>query len=383
MTLGIFGGTFDPIHTGHLIVARAALETLGLDEVLFVPAGKPWMKAGEDVSPPEDRARMAELAVAGDPQFRVSRMEVERPGETYTLDTLRALPAGDGQPVLLLGADAFANFAAWREPAEVARRARIAVLGRPGRDTAAIIDEVKAEVPNVDAAPLEAPLIEISATAIRDRVRRGLPIRDLVPPAVAHYIADRGLYRPDGQPSADSRRNRLKEIIETRAVMRGSFTLASGKTSSYYFDGRRATHDPDGARLIGELVAELLDPGIDAIGGPATAANPIITAAQIAAARAGRPIDAFYVRSQTKEHGTKKLVEGNLPAPGAQVVIMDDTMTTGGSLRHAIEAVEAEGCKVARVLVVVDRGEGGADALRARGYQVSALFHADAEGKLS
>lgn len=383
MTLGIFGGTFDPIHTGHLIVARAALETLGLDEALFVPAGKPWMKAGEDVSPAEDRARMAELAVAGEPQFRVSRMEIERPGETYTLDTLRALPAGDGRPVLLLGADAFANFAAWREPAEVARLVRIAVLGRPGRDTAAIIDEVKAEVPNVDAAPLEAPLIEISATAIRDRVRRGLPIRDLVPPAVAGYIADRGLYRSDGQPSADSRRNRLKEIIEARAVMRGSFTLASGKTSSYYFDGRRATHDPEGAGLIGELVAELLDPGIEAIGGPATAANPIITATQIAAARAGRPIDAFYVRSQTKEHGTKKLVEGNLPAPVAEVVIVDDTMTTGGSLRHAIEAVEAEGCRVARVLVVVDRGEGGADALRARGYEVSALFHADAEGNLT
>ena len=348
MTLGIFGGTFDPIHTGHLIVARAALEVLGLDEVLFVPAGRPWMKAREDVSPAEDRARMAELAVAGDPQFRVSRMEIERAGETYTVDTLRALPAGDGRPVLLLGADAFAGFPAWREPAEIARLARIAVLGRPGRDTAAIIDEVEAEVANVDAAPLEAPLIEISATAIRDRVRRGLPIRDLVPPSVADYIADRGLYRSAGQPPSDGRRNRLKEIIETRAVMRGSFTLASGKTSSYYFDGRRATHDPDGARLIGELVAELLYPGVDAIGGPATAANPIITAAQIAAAHAGRPIDAFYVRSQTKEHGTKRLVEGNLPGPGAEVVIVDDTMTTGGSLRHAIEAVEAEGCKVAR-----------------------------------
>ena len=383
MTSGIFGGTFDPIHTGHLIVARSALESLGLGEVLFVPAGRPWMKAGEDMSPPEDRARMAELAVAGDPQFRVSRMEIERPGETYTLDTLRALPASDGRPVLLLGADAFADFPVWREPSEVARLARIAVLGRPGRDTAAIIDEVKARVPNVDAAPLEAPLIEISATAIRDRVRRGLPIRDLVPPPVARYIAAHGLYRGDGEPTPDVRRARLKEIIEARAVMRGSFTLASGKTSSYYFDGRRATHDPEGVGLIGELVAELVAPGVAAIGGPATAANPIITATQIAAARAGRPVDAFYVRSQTKEHGTKKLVEGNLPAPGAEVVVVDDTMTTGGSLRHAIEAVEAEGCKVARVIVVVDRGEGGADALRARGYEVGALFHADADGNLT
>ena len=382
MTRGIFGGTFDPIHTGHLIVARAALEGLGLDEVLFVPAGRPWMKSGEDVSPPEDRARMVELAVADDSRFRASRLEIERPGETYTLDTLHALPPDDARPVLILGADAFAGFPAWREPAEVARLARIAVLGRPERDTAAIIDEVKAQVPNADAAPLDTPLIEISATAIRGRVRRGLPIRDLVPPAVARYIADQGLYGPGGS-APDPRRTRLKEIIESRAVMRGSFTLASGKTSSYYFDGRRATHDPEGAVLIGELVAELLDPGVEAIGGPATAANPIITATQIAAARAGCPIDAFYVRSQTKEHGTKRLIEGNLPGPGTEVVIVDDTMTTGGSLRHAIEAVEAEGCKVARVIVVVDRGEGGAGTLRAQGYEVGALFHADANGNLT
>ncbi len=383
MTRGIFGGTFDPIHTGHLIVARAALEALDLDEVLFVPAGRPWMKEAEAVSPAENRARMVELAVGDDPQFRVSRVEIERPGETYTLDTLRALPPDDDLPVLLLGADAFAGFPAWREPAEVARLARIAVLGRPGRDTGAIIDEVKAQVPNVDAAPLDAPLIEISATAIRGRVRQGLPIRDLVPPPVASYIAAQGLYRPGGETLQDTRRERLKKIIESRAVMRGSFTLASGKTSNYYFDGRRATHDPEGAGLIGELVAELLDPGIQAIGGPATAANPIITATQIASARNGRPIDAFYVRSQTKEHGTKRLIEGNLPASGAEVVVVDDTMTTGGSLRHAIEAVEAEGCKVARVLVVVDRGEGGADTLRAQGYEVGALFHADPNGNLT
>ena len=383
MTLGIFGGTFDPIHTGHLIVARAALEALGLDEVLFLPAGRPWMKEAGAVSPAEDRARMVELAVADDPQFRAARLEVERPGRTYTLDTLRALPPGDGRPVLLLGADAFSGFPAWREPAEVARLAKIAVLGRPGRDTAAIIDEVKAQVPNVDAVPLDTPLVEISATAIRDRVRQGLPIRDLVPPAVARYVADHGLYRPGAGSAPDTRRDRLKQVIEARAVMRGSFTLASGKTSNYYFDGRRATHDPEGAILIGELVAQLLDPGVQAIGGPATAANPIITAAQIAAARAGRPVDAFYVRSQTKEHGTKRLVEGNLPGSGAEVVVVDDTMTTGGSLRHAIEAVEAEGCKVARVIVVVDRGEGGADTLRAQGYEVSALFHADTNGNLT
>ena len=110
MPLGIFGGTFDPIHTGHLIVARAALETLGLDEVLFVPAGSPWMKDAGAISAAEDRARMAEIAVAGDPQFRVSRLEIERKGETYTVDTLRALPPESGRPVLILGADAFVHF---------------------------------------------------------------------------------------------------------------------------------------------------------------------------------------------------------------------------------------------------------------------------------
>ena len=120
-----------------------------------------------------------------------------------------------------------------------------------------------------------------------------------------------------------------------------------------------------------------------AVGGPATAANPIITATQLAAHRRGRKLDGFYVRAEAKTHGTKRLVEGNLPGPGQVVVIVDDTMTTGGSVFHAIAAVEAEGCNVERVILVVDRGEGGAEALRAKGYEMTALLTADAEGNLS
>ena len=245
------------------------------------------------------------------------------------------------------------------------------------------MDEVKAHVPNLDAAPLEAPLIEISATAIRDRVRRGLSIRDLVPPPVERYIAAHGLYRPAGEGAPDSPRDRLKRIIETRAVMHGSFTLASGKTSAYYFDGRRATHDAEGSGLIGELVAELLDPGVQAVGGPATAANPHHHRDPD---RLGprRPAHRRLLRALPGQGARNAAARRGQPArPGAEVVVVDDTMTTGGSLSHAIEAVEAEGCKIARVIVVVDRGEGGAEALRARGYQVTALFHADANGNLS
>jgi orotate phosphoribosyltransferase len=177
---------------------------------------------------------------------------------------------------------------------------------------------------------------------------------------------------------------RLKEILQEKAVMRGEFTLSSGQKSSYYFDGRKVTHDAEGIALIGALVQEVIDEaGLDAIGGPATGANPIITAVQIAAFRKMRGLPGFYVRSEKKAHGTGQLIEGNLPAkPGAAVAIVDDTMTTGGSLGKAIDAVEAAGCKVAKVIVIVDRRQGGAQALRAKGYEVVALFEADADGNI-
>jgi len=182
---------------------------------------------------------------------------------------------------------------------------------------------------------------------------------------------------------ADPRAARLKQILEEKAVLRGEFTLSSGKKSSYYFDGRRATHDAEGAAMIGALVSELLgDAGINVVGGPATGANAIVTATQIASYAKMQPMDGFYVREEAKGHGAKRLVEGNPPARGGKVAIVDDTMTTGGSIQRAIDAVEAEGLVVAKVVVIVDRRQGGAEALRAKGYEVEALFEADGEGNI-
>ena len=175
----------------------------------------------------------------------------------------------------------------------------------------------------------------------------------------------------------------LRQIVQ-RSVQYGDFILSSGERSPYYFDGKKATHDPEALpRICRRILGEMEEAGLKVIGGPATGANPIVTGVQMLASLRGEEIAGFYVRPRAKEHGTKRLVEGNIPGPGAEVVVVDDTMTTGGSLRHAIDAVEAEECKVARVIVIVDRGQGGAEALRARGYQVSALFQADANGNLS
>jgi orotate phosphoribosyltransferase len=182
-------------------------------------------------------------------------------------------------------------------------------------------------------------------------------------------------------PSADPRLERLKEIVEKKAVLHGDFTLASGAKSTYYFDGRRVTHDPEGVTLVGALMQELVKAsGAVAVGGPASAANAIITSVVMTSFQKKQPVDGFYVRSEVKQHGTQQLVEGNLPqGPQAPVAVVDDTMTTGGSLMTAIEAVEARGCKVALVAVVVDRQQGGAERLKAKGYLVKTLLVADGD----
>lgn len=181
----------------------------------------------------------------------------------------------------------------------------------------------------------------------------------------------------------DPRLTRLRAIFQEKAVLHGDFTLASGQKSSYYFDGRKVTHDPEGIALVGALVSELLERhGLHALGGPATAANSIITAAQLTSQLRGYPVSAFYVRGERKAYGAGKLIEGNPPPAGASVMIVEDSMTTGGSVLKAIQAVEEEGLRVAVVLVLVDRRQGGADALRAKGYTVHALLEADATGAI-
>ncbi|MCL0091989.1 orotate phosphoribosyltransferase [Dehalococcoidales bacterium] len=169
---------------------------------------------------------------------------------------------------------------------------------------------------------------------------------------------------------------RLREIAsEVGALLVGEFTLTSGKKSSYYFDGKKLTLSPEGAYWVGKVVFdELAKTDVDAIGGLAIGADPIVTAVALVSHLEGKPISSFIVRDIPKEHGTKRKIEGYLKQ-GSRVAIVDDVITTGGSVSKAIEAVEAVNCKVVKVIVLVDRHEGGSDKLKEDGYDFTAILH--------
>ncbi len=168
---------------------------------------------------------------------------------------------------------------------------------------------------------------------------------------------------------------RIREIAgEVGAFLTGEFTLTSGKKSNYYIDGKKITLSPEGAYLVGKAIFdELIKTGVDAIGGVATGAYPIVTAVALVSHLEGKPIPAFIVREVPKEHGTMRKIEGHLKQ-GSRVAIVDDVLTTGGSVSRAIEAVEAAKCKVVKVIVLVDRHEGGSDRLKKEGYDFTALL---------
>jgi len=199
MRLGIFGGTFDPVHLGHLLLAECCREACRLDEVWFVPAAAPPHKSGTPITPGRDRAELLEFAVAGAREYRVSRVELHRAGPSYTVDTLRQLRAerpGD-ELHLLLGADSLNDLALWREPAEIADLARIVAANR-GRAAATVPGSVAQALGPARLARIqfvEMPAIDISSREIRERVRTGRSIRWMVPRAVEAAIAERGLYR--------------------------------------------------------------------------------------------------------------------------------------------------------------------------------------------
>ena len=185
--IGLFGGSFDPIHHGHLIVARVAAERLGLDQLKFVPAREQPFKQGRHSAPAEHRAAMLELAIAGETDFAVERLELERPGPSYTVDTLRELRRRvPGERLsLLLGADAAAELALWRSADELPGLAQIVVFARPGSPIP--------ESPLISRT-IEVPAIDISATELRRRAREGRSLRYWVPDAVAGYITRHRLY---------------------------------------------------------------------------------------------------------------------------------------------------------------------------------------------
>jgi len=191
--VGVMGGTFDPIHYGHLVTAEEALHQFELDRVVFVPTGRPWMKEHEVISPPEDRYLMTVIATASNPLFRVSRMEVDRDGPTYTVDTLRGLKEelGDRTDLFFItGADAIREIVQWRNPDELFALARFIAATRPGYELARL---EAATMPGVSV--MNIPALAISATDIRGRVATGRPIRYLVPEGVKSYIEKAELYR--------------------------------------------------------------------------------------------------------------------------------------------------------------------------------------------
>jgi len=161
---------------------------------------------------------------------------------------------------------------------------------------------------------------------------------------------------------------------EAGAFLTGEFTLTSGRKSNYYIDGRRITLSPEGAYLLGKAINDVLgDSEVAAVGGVATGAYPMVASVAVLSQMAGKPRPVFVVREVAKEHGAKRQIEGHLP-PGAPVAILEDVLTTGGSVLKAVAAVEAAGSRVARIIVLVDRGEGGRDNLEAAGYPVTSLL---------
>jgi nicotinate-nucleotide adenylyltransferase len=190
------GGTFDPIHVGHLVTAEAARSAFELDEVLFVPTGQPWMKADRAVTAAEHRYLMTVIATAGNPRFSVSRIEVDRKGPTFTVETLQQLlREADGEVELffITGADAMLEILQWKDPGEVLALAHVIAATRPGFDLARFEADARTSHPRVSV--MDIPALAISSTDIRRRVAAGLPIRYLVPEGVESYVHKTGLYR--------------------------------------------------------------------------------------------------------------------------------------------------------------------------------------------
>ena len=189
--LGVMGGTFDPIHHGHLVAASEVAHLYSLDEVVFVPTGQPWQKASRPVTQAETRYLMTVIATADDPRFTVSRVDIDREGPTYTVDTLRDLHTQrpDAELFFITGADALGSILTWRDPHDVLELAHLVGVTRPGHDVDA------AHLPVGSASIVEIPALAISSTDCRERVAQGAPISYLVPAGVDRFIAKLGLYR--------------------------------------------------------------------------------------------------------------------------------------------------------------------------------------------
>jgi nicotinate-nucleotide adenylyltransferase len=198
VNIAVLGGTFDPIHSGHLMVADVVCERLAPAEVIFVPAGQPWLKAERCVSPVADRIEMVRLAIQGNRRYRLSTVETERSGPTYTVDTIRELKSqvsAQDELYFILGWDNLLDLPRWHNPAELISLCKLVAVPRIGFR---VPEEATLEklLPGLSkrVVLLDKPEIDISASVIRERVSRGLPITHLAPPVVEEYIKEKGLY---------------------------------------------------------------------------------------------------------------------------------------------------------------------------------------------
>ncbi|WP_433269727.1 nicotinate-nucleotide adenylyltransferase [Actinosynnema sp. CS-041913] len=188
--IGVMGGTFDPVHHGHLVAASEVQARFELDEVIFVPTGEPWQKSEREVSPAEDRYLMTVIATASNPRFSVSRVDIDRGGPTYTVDTLSDLKGmhPDAELFFITGADALEQILSWRRADDVFGLAHFIGVTRPGYEL------VDTHLPPGAVSLVEVPAMAISSTAVRDRTASGLPVWYLVPDGVVQYISKRRLY---------------------------------------------------------------------------------------------------------------------------------------------------------------------------------------------
>lgn len=196
------GGTFDPVHLGHLLAAEAAREALQLDRVVWLPAGDPPHKQGRPITPAEHRLEMVRRAIEGNPRFEASRLELDREGPSYTLDTLKWFQGEhpDAELYFLTGMDTVLELHTWHRPREVLAACRMVAMVRPGVDDAALVRAFQAELTR-GVIRVNSPRVEISATDLRERVARGASIRYRTPDAVCDYIIANRLYRAHGAPA--------------------------------------------------------------------------------------------------------------------------------------------------------------------------------------
>jgi len=201
--VGLFGGTFDPVHTAHVMLAQAALQALRLDQVRWIPAGQPWQKTRE-VTAAVHREAMVRLAVAGEARFVLDRIEIQRSGPSYTLDTVKALAEAWPQTewFLIIGADQYASLHTWVDWRDLLGRVVLAVANRPGK-----LPTVQSEVLAFPHQAVPLPMLDISSTDVRERTNRGADISALVPPDVARYIETHRLYRGPAAGEATSSRS--------------------------------------------------------------------------------------------------------------------------------------------------------------------------------